>query len=221
MNDREMIELLRLVDEQAGEVPSAFDAELWSDLQRTLHRTPGSASAATGAVLIGLDGAEVTKRRRLGGHSGLARVLTAAAALAAFVVGGLLLTRRAADTPALSDPVVTLPTSTVPRLTDPLAACERFVATGPDLNQLARTIDDVDASSDLDAAVVATSIYAADLAAAGSGEATVATADRAVSALDQAVIELAAGALDRARGSIEFAISTLGADGLTDCSRLG
>jgi hypothetical protein len=154
------------------------------------------------------DGTERAPRRWL--------AITAAAAVVLLAVGLYLGGDDGTDitTPpdVTADRATAPPDAGPPVLTDPVAACERYLGTEPTLVQL---IDRLDAGpppvpADLDAAIGAIETLVADLSASGRYlDRQYASLDLAVASLGQARIELVTGDRERALESVETALYQL------------
>ena len=110
------------------------------------------------------------------------------------------------------DRAIAPPDGGPPVLTDPVAACERYLGTTPTLVEL---IDGLDAGpppvpADIDVAIGAIETLAADLSASGRYlDRQYASLDLAIASLGQARIELVTGDRERALESVEAASNQL------------
>ncbi len=239
--DDELGRLLSVIDEPVDDVPPAFADALWSELRAGLRdravdradradptRTPGAVEEIEppeGAVeadsdvphVVDLrasrpdpDRADATERAPL-------RWLALAAAAIVLIAIGLYLggddgTDITTPPDATVDPATAPPDAGPQALSDPVAACERYLGTRPTLVELIEGLDggSPPVPADLDVASGAIETLIADLDASGRYlNRQYATLDLAVASLGQARSELTAGDLARALGSVQAAFNHL------------
>ena len=210
MDDQQLRRALRTIDDPAP-VPDDFAERLWADVRVTLERGESPAGATVVPLTPPID--QAGGRRR--------RPMLAAAALVMLVVGvGIAWLGSGApedqQLPADVPTVVPLPTvEPLPVLDDPDAACERFLATSPDLERLRRDLGgDADVIVDLDRARSSYRALIADLAAAGLGPSVVTTLEIGAGSLDQARLRVLEGDLAAAGRAVENAIGQLNTAGI-------
>ncbi len=169
MNDEELDELLRLVDEPTEHVPVAFEQSLWDELSATFCTTmspnPAAPDARTAVAdlveLTPIDDASTAQGRRMRWGSVAAAVAAVAAAGVIWLHGGSApdgaTELTTSPSPEVADQPATDTTddTTPPTLADPVEACERF-RTGAAL-----LVDLPDAVAALETATSADGIQAA------------------------------------------------------------
>ncbi len=210
--------LLSVIDEPADDVPPAFGDALWSELSVALRERSVGSTGSRNVIDLSDRGPDVARsdqgaRRRRG------RRFTVAAAAVALLAGAIYLAGDRDPTISTTsddtvDPVTAAPEVTAqPALIDPVAACERYLATQPTLVELIDRLEDGGPSplpAEVDAAADAIEVLRNDLDASGVYlERQYAPLDLAIASLGQARIELIDGERTRALGSVENASNQL------------
>ena len=218
--DDELARILSLIDEPGDDVPPAFADALWADLRAGLRQR----SAAPGDAIVDDDAVDVVRLRppEPRDRSGRGRLpwRPIAAAAAVIVLVGVGVIVAGDDGPDIStgsdtatDRASGPPEGPATRvLIDPVAACERYLATRPTLTEL---IDRLEAGppptpADLDVARRAIETLRADLDASGLYlDIQYSSLGPAAASLGQARSEVAAGELERAIVSVAAASNQL------------
>ena len=161
MDEREAEELLTALQE-TGPTPTDVRARVWAAVEAA-DESAVTADAHADRLLVVVateqDGDPVARRR-------VAAVAAAAVVLIALVAAAILWPSASPEDLATEGPAVTTTTTSLPRLDDPLLACERFRAAGIDHAVLRSPPAVAPATATIERVEAAVAILIADLRAA-------------------------------------------------------